>query len=167
MEERAENAIECTARGICEMREAKCFCCGVCMKVCRVQATTKPLRLGHLIQKSYKFLSRFSKAFCQEITMETLLNRETHRRAGRSRVGNGGVATRKFRCVEIQKDICRNCGMCLSACPASAILRLDNVCVINKGKCTNCGDCVPVCPVNAVKEKFSLRRFFERHNQTD
>ncbi len=88
--------------------------------------------------------------------------------------------TCKFGAIEIaggksniDASKCKNCGMCISACPYNAIVRLivpcEQVCpvgaiskgdngtaVINFEKCISCGKCVAACPFGAVNEKSQL-----------
>ena len=73
----------------------------------------------------------------------------------------------------IDPNKCRQCGMCLKACPYQAIVRrivpCENVCpvgAIAKGpsgyakidfdKCISCGKCVAFCPFGAVHEKSQI-----------
>ena len=70
----------------------------------------------------------------------------------------------------IDPEKCRNCGMCMDACPYHAIVRLNVPCeaacpvrAIHKGnkgraeidfeKCTSCGRCMRACPFGAVMER--------------
>ena len=70
----------------------------------------------------------------------------------------------------IDPSKCKNCGMCINACPYNAIVRLIVPCeqacpigAISKGengtatidfeKCISCGKCVAACPFGAVNEK--------------
>ncbi len=70
----------------------------------------------------------------------------------------------------IDSSKCKNCGMCINACPYNAIVRLIVPCeqacpigAISKGengtatidfeKCISCGKCVAACPFGAVNEK--------------
>ena len=62
--------------------------------------------------------------------------------------------------VEILKERCRNCGMCLPMCPKNAIFRINDKCVINRKYCDDCEICIQVCPVNAIKMQFSLKNVF-------
>ncbi|MCD8023997.1 MAG: monomeric [FeFe] hydrogenase [Candidatus Gastranaerophilales bacterium] len=73
----------------------------------------------------------------------------------------------------IDSSKCKNCGMCINACPYNAIVRLivpcEAVCpvgAISKGengtavidfeKCISCGRCVAACPFGAVNEKSQI-----------
>jgi len=73
----------------------------------------------------------------------------------------------------IDASKCKNCGMCINACPYNAIVRLIVPCeqacpvgAISKGdngtavidfeKCISCGKCVAACPFGAVNEKSML-----------
>ena len=68
----------------------------------------------------------------------------------------------------IDPEKCRNCGMCMDACPYHAIVRLNVPCeaacpvrAIHKGnkgraeidfeKCTSCGRCMRACPFGAAR----------------
>lgn len=87
------------------------------------------------------------------------------------------VSTCKFGAITIKNgrsvidgDKCKNCGMCMSVCPYSAIVKLKVPCedacpvgaiqknemghaIIDFDKCISCGACVGACPFAAVHEK--------------
>ena len=87
------------------------------------------------------------------------------------------VSTCKFGAIQIKDgrsvidgEKCKNCGMCISVCPYSAIVKLKVPCedacpvgaihknemghaVIDFDKCISCGACVGACPFAAVHEK--------------
>ena len=90
------------------------------------------------------------------------------------------VSTCKFGAISIKDgrsvidgEKCKNCGMCMSVCPYSAIVRLKVPCedacpvgaihknemghaVIDFDKCISCGACVGACPFAAVHEKSQI-----------
>lgn len=49
----------------------------------------------------------------------------------------------------INKEICDECGTCISVCPANALL-LTDVLSVDASVCTSCGTCVRVCPFGAL-----------------
>ncbi|MCX7769622.1 MAG: electron transfer flavoprotein subunit alpha [Proteobacteria bacterium] len=51
--------------------------------------------------------------------------------------------------LKIDKDLCVGCGVCVDACPQSALYMKDDKVEVND-KCNLCGACVGVCPVNAL-----------------
>lgn len=51
--------------------------------------------------------------------------------------------------VEVDLNKCDQCGTCISVCPVSAIMMLEEI-VIDKNACINCGKCVKVCPFGAL-----------------
>lgn len=90
------------------------------------------------------------------------------------------VSTCKFGAISIQNgrsvidpEKCKKCGMCMSVCPYSAIVKLKVPCedacpvgaiqknemghaVIDFSKCISCGACVANCPFGAVHEKSQI-----------
>lgn len=54
--------------------------------------------------------------------------------------------------LEIDKDLCRNCGLCSQVCPSSAIIKDDKY-FIEKNECLICDKCIDVCPADAIKKK--------------
>jgi len=59
--------------------------------------------------------------------------------------------------IEVDKDLCSGCGVCVAVCPFDAI-RLEKsdeglLAVIDDLKCKRCGLCVTACPVGAVTIK--------------
>lgn len=50
--------------------------------------------------------------------------------------------------IDIDTDLCINCGRCSDACKASCIDLVDHV--VDGSRCVNCFDCLPVCPNDAI-----------------
>jgi len=47
---------------------------------------------------------------------------------------------------------CIACGVCMSECPAEAIIAGDEKYDINPDLCTDCGACAGACPTDAISE---------------
>ncbi len=52
--------------------------------------------------------------------------------------------------IEVIKEKCVGCGLCIKACPFSAIVLKDKIAVIDLDKCTLCGACKEVCKFDAI-----------------
>ncbi|MEI6093216.1 MAG: mercury methylation ferredoxin HgcB [bacterium] len=54
--------------------------------------------------------------------------------------------------LELDKEKCIKCGMCLNVCPREVLAKnIDNkVTIISKDKCIECGACAKNCPVSAI-----------------
>lgn len=52
--------------------------------------------------------------------------------------------------VNIVKEKCKGCGLCVKACPFDAITMDGKLAVIDSGTCTECGACVSACKFDAI-----------------
>jgi len=54
--------------------------------------------------------------------------------------------------VEVNKEKCIGCGVCVTVCPVEAITLSNNDenAVINHGLCMECFTCVETCPQEAI-----------------
>ena len=43
-------------------------------------------------------------------------------------------------------NLCNNCGLCITTCPAQALSILNNKISYDKNKCTSCDTCIKTCP---------------------
>ena len=51
--------------------------------------------------------------------------------------------------IEVRKDTCVGCGVCVPACPFGAISMVDSLAVISD-ECTLCGACESSCSFGAI-----------------
>ena len=52
---------------------------------------------------------------------------------------------------EVNEEKCKMCGLCLKACPSSAVIwEKKQKAVIDREKCTRCRSCVTVCRFDAI-----------------
>jgi len=54
--------------------------------------------------------------------------------------------------INISKNRCVGCGICIAGCSADAIFIRDGVAIIDQDKCISCKLCIESCPQNAIKE---------------
>lgn len=52
---------------------------------------------------------------------------------------------------EVEKDICRGCGICEKVCPVLAIKLTDKKAVVDADACRGCANCEQRCPFHAIK----------------
>ena len=69
--------------------------------------------------------------------------------------------------VVIDREICRNCGRCVAACPYQAITLHENAAggwyaSVDEAFCKGCGNCISVCPSNAADSPYRSQKFFEQ-----
>ncbi len=51
--------------------------------------------------------------------------------------------------IQVVKEKCRGCKLCIKACPFDAIIMEDKLAFITE-KCTACGQCIAACPFEAI-----------------
>jgi len=52
--------------------------------------------------------------------------------------------------VQVNRELCVDCGKCVSACNISAHALLDGIHSFDRNRCVGCGVCVTVCPADAI-----------------
>jgi ferredoxin len=57
---------------------------------------------------------------------------------------------------QIDKQLCRGCGICVKGCPRRAIEIVDNISRINNRKCIRCYCCHELCPYGSIHLKVPL-----------
>jgi nitroreductase/NAD-dependent dihydropyrimidine dehydrogenase PreA subunit len=53
--------------------------------------------------------------------------------------------------IEIDRDLCTGCGLCVTVCPTGTILLTDDKAAVSGEDSISCGHCEAVCPVNAIR----------------
>lgn len=54
--------------------------------------------------------------------------------------------------IQVRKDLCLGCGLCLESCPQQAIWLLWGQAEIDQNRCNQCRLCLTVCPQGAIVE---------------
>jgi ferredoxin len=53
--------------------------------------------------------------------------------------------------LEVDRNVCDQCGTCICVCSTDALLLQDTIIVDHK-KCVMCKKCIRICPVGALSE---------------
>lgn len=72
--------------------------------------------------------------------------------------------------IEIDRDICNGCGLCVTVCPTGTISLVEGKAAVSGGGSISCGHCEAVCPqeaihVIAIDEEMSRYRTFTTDKQ--
>lgn len=54
----------------------------------------------------------------------------------------------------VNPKYCTMCGLCLTSCPAQAIIQQEGVAKIIEERCLGCGECLVICKVGAIKMRW-------------
>ncbi|MBN1190916.1 MAG: 4Fe-4S binding protein [Dehalococcoidales bacterium] len=54
--------------------------------------------------------------------------------------------------INIVKDRCVGCGLCVKVCPGQAIDLIGKKAIINQHRCNQCRVCLGVCPRGAIED---------------
>ncbi|MFH1594245.1 MAG: electron transfer flavoprotein subunit alpha [Candidatus Omnitrophota bacterium] len=68
--------------------------------------------------------------------------------------------------IEILKDVCTGCSLCIKVCPFGAITLESKKAVIDYNKCNLCGGCVESCKFNAIEIK-TLEKMYDHSMYKD
>jgi NAD-dependent dihydropyrimidine dehydrogenase PreA subunit len=60
--------------------------------------------------------------------------------------------------IGIERNLCRDCGLCSGVCPELAIILHGWGLEIDQEKCISCGSCLTVCPTGALTSSRPLPR---------
>lgn len=72
--------------------------------------------------------------------------------------------------IEIDRDICDGCGLCVTVCPTGTISLIEGKAAVSGGESISCGHCEAVCPreairVTAIDEEMSRYKTFITEKQ--
>lgn len=52
--------------------------------------------------------------------------------------------------VQLHRELCKGCGVCIPVCPTKAISLVDGIAEIDQSLCTQCQACIQACPPGAI-----------------
>ncbi len=55
--------------------------------------------------------------------------------------------------IEIDRDLCNGCGLCVTVCPTGTLSIVERKATASGGESISCGHCEAVCPQNAIRVK--------------
>ena len=72
--------------------------------------------------------------------------------------------------IEIDRDLCNGCGLCVTVCPTGTISLIEGKAAVSGGESISCGHCEAVCPrkairVTAIDEEMSRYKTFTPEEQ--
>ncbi len=72
--------------------------------------------------------------------------------------------------IEINRDLCSGCGVCVTACPTGTISMIEGKAAVCKEESISCGHCEAICPqgavrVRAIDQEMSQYKTFTTENQ--
>jgi nitroreductase/NAD-dependent dihydropyrimidine dehydrogenase PreA subunit len=72
--------------------------------------------------------------------------------------------------IEIDRDLCNGCGLCITVCPTGTISIIEGKAAVTGGESISCGHCEAVCPqkaihVTAIDEEMSRYKTFTTDKQ--
>ena len=60
--------------------------------------------------------------------------------------------------IQVRKDLCLGCGLCVDSCPQQAISLFEGHAVIDQSRCNQCRLCFEVCPQEAIVEMVPISK---------
>lgn len=65
--------------------------------------------------------------------------------------------------IEIDRDLCNGCGLCVTVCPTGTISLIEGKAAVSGGESISCGHCEAVCPQEAIRV-FAIDEEMSRYN---
>ncbi|MBN2098933.1 MAG: 4Fe-4S binding protein [Dehalococcoidia bacterium] len=60
--------------------------------------------------------------------------------------------------IQVRRDLCLGCGLCLDSCPRDAISTVSGQAEIDHRRCNQCRACIASCPQDAIIELTPVSR---------